>query len=234
MVSKRRRNMHLCQEVFAILILWQARLSRKECDIVGCWRLLSLQPCVSIRSRGLFRGLFFLIFSISVFYLDLMWVLLNILPCHSVPLLGSKKCCIVWGFTGGIRVLRGGDTDWFKVEKLSLAMQCVWECEEEGGAAEYLEATETPAVEGFSQGHRAHLLCASQLSLWCFYWMLCIYNRTIPVSKRIWLYYLSFLFFLLLQHTILYVENENIIMQYTLFLQALLKKSLFTGKYWSF
>lgn len=83
--------MHHCQAVFALLILWQARLSKKELQIVG-WRHLSLQPCVSIKSPGLPRGLFLPLFSISVFYLDLKWGLVNILSCHSTPLFGSEKC----------------------------------------------------------------------------------------------------------------------------------------------
>lgn len=56
------------------------QIIKKECHSVGCWQRLSLQPCVSIRSPGLPGGLFLLLFSISVFYLDLKWSLLNILP----------------------------------------------------------------------------------------------------------------------------------------------------------
>lgn len=55
------------------------QIIKKECHSVGCWQHFSLQPCVSIRSPGLSRGLFLLLFSISVFYLDLKWSLLNIL-----------------------------------------------------------------------------------------------------------------------------------------------------------
>lgn len=53
------------------------QIIKKECHSVGCWQHLSLQPCVSIKAPGPSGGLFPLLFSIPVFYLDLKWGLLK-------------------------------------------------------------------------------------------------------------------------------------------------------------
>lgn len=57
--------------------LMAEQIIKKECHSVGCWQHLSLQPCVSIKAPGPSGGLFPLLFSISVFYLDLKWGLLR-------------------------------------------------------------------------------------------------------------------------------------------------------------
>lgn len=92
-------RMHLCQEIFAILILCRGKIIEKNQapPSVGCWQHFSLQLCVSIRGPGLSGGLFPLLFSISLFYLDLKWCSLNNLPphCYWFTFVRAVKCCAV-------------------------------------------------------------------------------------------------------------------------------------------
>lgn len=99
------------------------QIIKKECHSVGCWQHLSLQPCVSIRGPRPSGGLFPLLFSFPVFYLDLKWGLLknSHLPASGAatfrsPLQEGRKRCGVWGFRRGSAALRGGRADRFKVE----------------------------------------------------------------------------------------------------------------------
>ena len=70
--------MHLCQEVFAILILWQARLSERTvtaraADSVSVLGHVFPLPGLAVPTGGTDSsgGLSDQLFSISVFYLDL-------------------------------------------------------------------------------------------------------------------------------------------------------------------
>lgn len=63
--------MHLCQGVFAILILWQTRLSKRNVTVLAADNTSAFSHVFPLGLLGRPGGLFLLLFSISAFYLDL-------------------------------------------------------------------------------------------------------------------------------------------------------------------